>query len=150
MKLNKAIRVPGFTLIELISVLVLVAILATTFISKTTPSNSFQIQASRDQLVAAFFIAQQKAMVQSQAIQLSTSGTTIDIRQNADANGVFSSTESMTVGGISYPIEILPNQSLSSSIFVYDRLGQTTAGSVTLTQGTGRVDVVVSATGFAE
>jgi len=140
----------GFTLIELISILVIVSIISVTFITRITPTDTFQLQASRDQLVAAFFSAQQKAMVQTQAIQLSTNGQTIDIKQDTNSDGNFASEASLSIGGVTYPWSIRANQSLSSSTFVFNRLGQTTAGSVMVSIGGNSVIVNVSSTGFAE
>lgn len=140
----------GFTFIELISILVIVSVISVTFLSRTTPTDTFQLQASRDQLVAAFFSAQQKAMVQTQAIQLSTSGQTIDIRQDTNSDGNFSTEPSLSIGGVTYPWSTRANQSFSDSTFVFNRLGQTTAGTVSVSMGENRVLVNVSATGFAE
>lgn len=140
----------GFTLIELISVLVIVSIISVTFIARTTPTDTFQLQASRDQLVAAFFSAQQKAMVQSQAVRLSTGGNIIDIKQDTDSDGDFASEASLSIGGVTYPWSIRANQSFSISNFVFNRLGQTTAGTVRISMGDTSVLVTVSATGFAE
>lgn len=140
----------GFTLIELISILVIVSIISVTLIARSTPTDTFQLQASRDQLVAAFFSAQQKAMVQSQAIQLSTGGNIIDIKQDTNSDGNFASEASLSIGGVAYPWPLRANQSLSDSTFVFNRLGQTTAGAISVSMGESSVIVNVSATGFAE
>lgn len=140
----------GFTLIELISILVIIAIISVTLIARSTPTDTFQLQASRDQLVAAFFSAQQKAMVQSQAIQLSTSGNMIDIKQDTNSDGIFASEASLSIGGIAYPWSLRANQSLSNSNFIFNRLGETTAGTISVSIGDNSILVTVSATGFAE
>ena len=143
-------RNTGFTLVELVSILVIVSIISATFITRITPTDTFQLQASRDQLVAAFFSAQQKAMLQTQAIQLSTSGQIIDIKQDTNSDGNFANEASLSIGGATYPLSIRSNQSLSVSTFVFNHLGQTTAGTVTISIGDKSVVVNVSATGFAE
>lgn len=140
----------GFTLIELVSVMVIISVISVTSLSRITPTDTFQLQASRDQLVAAFFSAQQQAMVQTQAIQLSTRGQAIDIKQDTNADGSFASEPSLSLGGVTYPLSIRANQSLSESSFVFNRLGQTTAGTVTVSMGENNVLVNVSATGFSE
>lgn len=150
MFLKKSFKQAGFTLIELISILVIISVLSATLIARTMPSDTFQLQASRDQLVAAFFSAQQKAMVQAQAIQLSTTGQIIDVKQDTDSDGDFTTEASLSMGGVAYPWSIRSNQSLSDSTFVFNRLGQTTAGTVTISMAGKSVDVSVSATGFAE
>lgn len=143
-------RQEGFTLIELVSILVIVSIISVTFLARTTPTDTFQLQASRDQLVAAFFSAQQKAMVQTQAVQLSTNGQTIDIKLDTNSDGNFATETSLSMGGVTYPWSIRANQSFSESTFVFNRLGQTTAGTVSVSMGDNSVLVTVSATGFAE
>ena len=129
----------GFTLVELIAVLTLVGILGTVAVSSTIPSTSAQLQASRDSLITAFYIAQQKAMIQSQLIELEVTGAGVDIRQAGT---------SLTIGGTDYPISWLANQRATPATFRFDRLGKTTPGSVTLSQNDASVTLTVSATGY--
>lgn len=113
------------------------------------PSATFQLQASRDQVITAFFAAQQRAMAQSQAIQFSiNSPNQIDIREDTDGDGDFSDESSITAGGVRYPISLLPNQSITSANFIFDRFGKTSAATLTLSQSGGSVTIQVSSTGY--
>src|SRR5690606_16015807 len=104
------------------------------------PSESFQLQASRDQVVTAFFTAQQLAMAQEDNVELITNGTNqIDVQVDG---------ASITVAGVSYPILLQNNQSLTAATFSFNRLGQTSANSLTLSQGSSSVAISVSATGY--
>lgn len=108
-----------------------------------------QLQASRDQLIAAFFVAQQKAMSQDKPVQLTTSGNQIDIRVDKNEDGVFSASESVTLAAQTYPIGIGNGIVLSTTAFVFDRLGHTNSGTVSLTKDENSATVSVSGTGYA-
>lgn len=138
----------GFSFVELISVLIIFGVLSAVATGVARPNHVFQMQASRDQLVSAFFLAQQRAMVQRDKIQLSTSGQMIDIRQDKNNNNIFENTESIRVGTDSYPVTILNNQSLDAHSFVFNRLGQTNSAYITLSQNDESVTIYVSSSGF--
>lgn len=157
----------GFTLIELIAVLVLVAILAGTLSAKLIPSRSFELLASRDRLISAFSSAQQLAMAQSARVQFlilapasSGEGYRLDIRQDNNANSVFASDESIRIDGQQYPIVLSSAHILShsgfniiadgSAPFNIDRLGATSGATITLSQGADTVNINVSALGNIE
>ncbi len=130
----------GFTLIELVAVLVLVGILGTTITTAVMPSDTFQMQSSRDQVVTAFFSAQQRAMAQTSPVSLVLSSpNTVDVRQSGS---------SIRAGGVQYPITLLPNQTLSASTIAFDRLGRTSAVDLTLSQNGDSVTISVSSTGY--
>ncbi len=138
----------GFSLLELVTVLVLVGILGATVIVGALPSTSFQIQASRDQVVTAFFSAQQRAMVQTSPVRLSLSAPNqIDVREDSDGDGSFADESSLRLGGVQYPIALLPNQTLTAATFDFDRLGRTSASALTLSQSGNSVAITVGATG---
>lgn len=137
-------REKGFTFIELIAILVIVSILTATLVSGSQPSTSFQLQSSRDQVITAFFAAQQRAMTQTRAVSVVISApNTVDIRE--DVGGVATS---LAIGGTQYPIALLPSQTLTPGVFLFDRLGRTSSSRLTLNQGTNSVDITISATGF--
>lgn len=139
----------GFTLVELITVMVLVAVLGSTVGSRFMSNSLLQIQGGRDQLVAAFFIAQQKAMAQVNPVQLLTFANTIDIRVDSNNDGSFSSSESIVHAGTRYPLSVGGGVSFSNAIFNFDRKGFTAAGSVDVSKKTASVAVTVSGTGYA-
>ncbi len=139
----------GFSLIELIAVLLIIGILAGAGTASLLPSATFQMQSSRDQVVTAFFAAQQRAMTQASPVRFSVvSPNQLDIREDTDGDGDFSDESSLSFNGIRYPIELLPNQTLTPSSFNFDRLGKTTAQTLTLTQGSDTVAITISANGY--
>ena len=141
----------GFSLVELIAVLLIVGILAGAATVSLLPSATFQMQSSRDQVVTAFFAAQQRAMTQTSPVRFSViaaSPNQLDIKEDTDGDGDFSDESSLTFNGIRYPIALLPNQTLTASNFDFDRLGRTTAQTLTLTQGADSVAITISANGY--
>lgn len=142
-------KIGGFTIVELIAVLVITGVLAATAINKILPSDTFQLQASRDQVVTAFFSAQQQAMIQTAPVRLTTDGNIVDIRRNDNNDNVFSTTESIKVNGTQYPLLLLSNQQIDDKEFFFDRLGQTSAAVLTLSQNGKEVDITISEAGYA-
>ena len=153
MILNRA-RQGGLTLIELVTILVLVGILAVTSLPRILPSDTFQLQASRDSIITALFSAQQLAMTQDENVQVSffSSGNRfqVDVRIDGNGNGSFETSESTDVTGVDYPISLEPNQSITATSIIFDKLGEpNSATNLTLSQSGKSVIVSVSPTGYA-
>lgn len=142
-------RQQGFSLIELITVMIIVGVLAAVTGSRMAPTSAMQLQAARDHLLAALLIAQQKAMAQTAAVQLETGGSTIDIRVDSNGDGVFSAGESLSHGGVTYPYSLAGQASFSAQTRTFDRLGHTQPGSVGVSVGGQSVNVTVTGTGYA-
>lgn len=139
----------GFSLIELIAVVIIVGIIAAVGSARIAPTNTMQLHASRDTLLTVLLVAQQKAMVQNNAVQLIASDSQIDIRQDVNDNGVFSEDESIRFGGVTYPLTLTGNVMLTSATLDYDHLGRVTPTTLVLTQGSNSVTVTVTGTGYA-
>lgn len=130
----------GFTLIELIAVLILVGILSVVLMSRIGGTSAAGVQAGRDSLIAAFFLAQQTAM--ARAAEDNPVGITI-------TNNGIDVTES-GVSLIGYPLMLSGNVSFSAGSFQFDKLGRTSPGSVTITHPSGTsATVTVEASGYA-
>lgn len=139
----------GFTLVELIAVLVIIGVLAGTAATRLFSPSTYQLQAARDLVVTALYAAQQRAMTQSGAVQFIASADQIDLRQDVNGDGVFSPTESIWAGGQQYPVAIEAGVSLSPQTLSYDRLGRTSAASISVTKGSATLSITVTASGYA-
>ncbi len=142
-------RASGFTLIELLSVIIIIGILATSVVTSLNPSRTFQLQSARDQLILALATAQQRAMSRVNGVRVTTSGNQINILEDTDGDGDFSTSVSLNTGGVQYPVTLLANQALTGAILDYDRLGRTSATVLTVSQGSAVVSVNVTSSGFA-
>ncbi len=131
----------GFTLIELIAVLVIVAALGATAVARFANNSVFELQASRDQVVSALLSAQQLAMVQNDAVRFSTQGNQLDILQDGT---------SVSIDGVVYPINLGSGQAITGADFDFDRLGQTQPATLTLSKSGELVTISVTATGFVQ
>ncbi len=138
-------REKGFTLVELITVMILLGIVSVTLFSRIGGINTAAVQGGRDDVIAALFFAQQTAMVRSN-IQVVVSATAISVTENGAP---------IAVGSGYYPLAMPSGVTLSATqnTFTYDKLGRTTAGVITLsgsgsTAGTSAT-IVVEATGYA-
>jgi MSHA pilin protein MshC len=140
----------GFTLVELIAVLLIVGVLGTVVTTRLIPSSSFELQASRDQLVAAFLSAQQLAMAQQDRVRILTSGATVDIRRDQNGDGSFANSESVSIDGVQYPLSVSGATTFSSTSFDFDRLGRTSSGFITLTLRSNNTVLTVNEAGYLE
>jgi MSHA pilin protein MshC len=133
----------GFTLIELISVMILVGVLSVALFSRLGNVHSASVQSGRDDLIAALFFAQQQAMMRSN-ITLVVDANSISVNENNNP---------IKVAADHYPLAMPNGVSLSPITLAYDKLGRTTATNITLT-GSGNSSAVsaivrVEASGYA-
>ncbi len=133
----------GFTLIELVSVVVLVGILSVVLFSRLGGVHTANIQSSRDDVIAALFFAQQQAMMRS-------TGNNIRVVLTTNSVSVTEDGAAINLGGSYYPLALPSGITASSATFSYDKLGRTTAGTITLS-GSGGVSasIRVEASGYA-
>jgi MSHA pilin protein MshC len=133
----------GFTLLELIAVITLLGVLSVVLFSRINAVGASRVQASRDDVIAALFFAQQLAMSRSN-IQVNVSASTIDVRENGT---------SVTLDSSFYPLNMPSGISLTSSdpTFNYDKLGRTSAGSIQVQSSDGAysVQINIEASGYA-
>jgi MSHA pilin protein MshC len=130
----------GFTLIELISVVILISIISVSMFSRLGSVSGANIQASRDDLIAALFFAQQTAMARA-GIQAVVTNTSVSVTENGTP---------IIVHNKGYPLTFPSGISASAATFVYDKLGRTTAATITLSgSGGASATVIVEASGYA-
>ncbi len=138
----------GFTLIELVTIIILLGAIAFVAAPRLNTSAS-TLQSARDDFVAGLFYAQQIAMARDSLANPITfvvvNNRTITVREN----GV-----DLKVGSGFYPLT-LPNAvtiagpSSFPLTLDYNKLGATTATTFTLSAGGASASVAVSATGYA-
>ena len=132
----------GFTLVELVVVIVLLAVLASVATSRFTDSALFRLQTTRDDIVAGLFYAQQLAMAR---------GDTATIEFDATANSINVQQDNTDLATSPYPLALPSDLSLSPiTTLVYDKLGRTANTTFTLTDSSGATaTITVEATGYA-
>lgn len=136
-------RERGFTLVELITVIILVSIVSVTIFSRLGSVSNANLQAGRDDLIAALFFAQQTAMARS-GIQLVVSTNSVSVTENGTP---------IIVHSKGYPLSFPSGVTTSPVNLTYDKLGRTTAATATtiLLTGTGGVNatITVETSGYA-
>lgn len=139
----------GFTLVELIAVMVIAGILAVAAVGRMTAPNVHALQAARDQTLLSIRSAQQLAMVQQKPVRVLLGGTSLDVRNDANSNGVFATDESVTLGALRFPIALTQGVTVSTATLDFNSLGETAASTITLNLQSRTLSITVSATGFA-
>ena len=142
-------RERGFTLIELITVMILISLVSVTLFSRLGSVSTANLHAGRDDLIAALFFAQQSAMARgniqlillSNSVSVTESGAPI-IVHNKGYPLVFPS-------GVSVSVRLPNGQVTTSQTLTYDRLGRTTPVAVTLSAGGAKSVVTLEASGYA-
>ena len=123
-------RQEGFTLIELITVIILVSIISVTLFSRLGNVSTANLQASRDDLIAALFFAQQTAMARSN-IQLVLTTNSVSVTENGSPIIVHSN---------GYPFNFPNGVTTTARTLSYDKLGG-------IIPGTAPVTIILSASG---
>lgn len=139
----------GFSLIELIAVLVILGVVSVAAVGKFMSPDLYALQAARDQTLLCLQGAQQLAMTQARSVRVLLSGATLDVRKDANNDGVFASGESVVLGAVTYPISLTQGVSISTHTLNFNSLGEVAATSITLTQQSRTLTINLSATGFA-
>jgi MSHA pilin protein MshC len=128
----------GFSLIELITVLLLLGILSVVLFSRLGSTNTAAVQGSRDDIIAAFSLAQQTAMMRPD-ITLVVTANSISVNENGSP-----------IAGSSYPLSMPNGVSLApAATFNYDKLGRTTASVITVSRSGVSAQIAIEASGYA-
>ena len=130
----------GFTLIELIAVIIIISIMSVTLFSRLSSISSANLQAGRDDLIAALFFAQQTAMARSN-VQVILTATTVSVTENGTP---------LIVHNKGYPLSFASGVTVTPATLSYDKLGRTVATNITLSGSNGSSTVVrIEASGYA-
>lgn len=130
----------GFTLIELITVIILVSIISVSMFSRLGGVSSANLHASRDDIIAALFFAQQTAMARSN-IQLVVTSNSVSVTENGTP---------IVVHSKGYPLSLATGVTATAATLSYDKLGRTAATTIGLSSTTGAsASIVVEASGYA-
>ncbi|HCS64148.1 MAG TPA: hypothetical protein DIW64_08730 [Cellvibrio sp.] len=136
-------RNQGFTLVELVTVIILVGILSVVLLTRLSSTGATTVQSGRDDLIAALFFAQQQAMMRSN-ITLVLTANSVSVNENNIP---------IKVSSDFYPLTMPAGVTLTPATLTYDKLGRTAATDITLT-GSGNssgvtANVRVEASGYA-
>lgn len=135
----------GFTLIEVVSVLTVLAILGAVFISRGMVSNEFKVHAEVDTLKSHLRFAQYRAMNDLPLTQwgISIGGSSYTLIR-VDANGT---TSPLNLPGESSATHSFSPISADADTVLFDSWGSPGNGPVTLTLG-GETITITANTGF--
>jgi len=137
----------GFTLIELIAVIIVISIMSVTLFSRLGSVSNANVQAGRDDLIAALFFAQQTAMSRS-GITLLLTASSVSVRENGTP---------LVVHSKGYPLSFASGVTATAApggvplTLTYDKLGRiATKTTITLSGPSSTTAVVtVEASGYA-
>ena len=141
-------KAAGFTLLELVVVLVLVGILAVSALSRFGSEETFALKTEQEQLIAALFQAQQLAMSgrSTQFVILSSNSFTVRDPGIPGTPG-----DAYNIASITYPQNLSSGVTFNPSALIrnYSSLGETTAATIILAAGSDSVNVCLETSGYA-
>ncbi|WP_299772846.1 hypothetical protein [uncultured Pseudoteredinibacter sp.] len=139
-------RPEGFTLVELVSIIVILAIISITVMGVSNSGDAQRVQASRDQVLLALRSARHLAMAKAGA------GRSIEFVALAsnDSIDVQDAGSSVSLGAANYPYVLGQGIEISDATFRFDKMGRTTAGSISISASDASVTVSVSANGASQ
>jgi MSHA pilin protein MshC len=134
----------GFTLIELITVVILISLISVTLFSRLGSVSTANLQAGRDDLIAALFFAQQSAMARSN-IQVILTANSVSVTENGTP---------LIVHSKGYPLTFPSGVTTTSKTLTYDKLGKVTAPATPITitlsaNGGASATVTLEESGYA-
>jgi MSHA pilin protein MshC len=143
-KINNDLKISkGFSLIELVTVMILLGVVSVVLFSRVGSASTAPMQSGRVDLIAALFFAQQQAMMRSN----------ISVVLTANSVSVNENNTPIAVSNDFYPLTMPAGVSLPALTLNYDKLGRTTATQIVLT-GSGNssgvtATIQVDASGYA-
>ncbi|UTF61393.1 prepilin-type N-terminal cleavage/methylation domain-containing protein [Gilvimarinus sp. DA14] len=134
----------GFTLIELIAIIVILGVIGITISARMPDGDIAAVQSSRDDLIAALFFAQQKAMAQSD----------ISLEINTGSVSVARGGNDIIVHQDAYPRAFASGVTATNTLsFAYNKLGAivglTEPEQVTLQKGSTSATITIEPSGYA-
>lgn len=135
----------GFSLIELITVIILLGVISVVAIPRFYSTDTAAVQSARDQALSAIFTAQQLAMARA------GNTTTIELEVAANSLNVTENGAAVVATGGSYPLTLPEGVSVTAGIGTYsfDKLGRTDASQIVLTRGSTSATLRLEASGYA-
>lgn len=134
----------GFTLIELVAVIVIMAILAAVVGPRFGSQPIAQVQTARDEVVASLQVARQLALARghsSNPIVFQATSSSVSITESGSA---------VLFGAYQYPLSLPSGVSLTPvTNLSYNQLGETSSTVFTLSSGDVSATVTVESTGYA-
>lgn len=141
---RQSIAQRGFSLVELITVIIVLGIISVVAFARFDNADTAAVQTGRDQVLNAFFVAQQLAMARSpdDSVQVRLDATSVNITEN-DA--------SLSRSGVSYPVTLPQGVSITSGtgVYAFDKLGRTTPAVIALSRGGTSASITLEASGYA-
>jgi MSHA pilin protein MshC len=151
--LPSRVKCRGFTMIELIMIMLIVGILAVVAIPKIADKSVFQVRGFTDQVRSGLQYAQKTAIAQRRSVCATLTATSLALTKessNGAGNACTSGISVTSPTGGAFAITAPGSVTLSSTAgtITFDALGQNTASSATVTVAGAASVVVEQVTGY--
>lgn len=129
----------GFTLVELITIMVIVGILAVAAAPRFFDANSFQSRGFNDQVISSLRYAQKVAIAQHRFVCVTIAANTISLAQGATAA---CGTPLPNISGAgNYSVAAPNGVTVGAAVFNFDALGKPSAGQTITVSGNTAITV---------
>ncbi len=138
-------RQRGFSLIELIAVIIVLGVISFVVLPRFTSTDVAAVQSARDQVLGALFTAQQLAMARA------SDDNTLRVIIDADSLNVTENGTSVNQAGANFPLALPSGVTITAGTgtYDYDKLGRTSSAQIVLARGSTSATVNLEASGYA-
>lgn len=147
---SRAAREGGFTLVELIVVMIVIGVMAALAIPRFVGSDAFESRGFTDQLVSTLQFARQQAVAQRRTVCLTVTAAAVTMTRSLVFGGACATPVLDPSSGVAYNLPVPNSVVVTPAVITFNASGTPLAGAaITVTGDILRTITVEANTGYA-